>query len=1199
MKPKTITAIILALVLCVGLLPTAAAAADGIRYIDASGNEASQDDVTEISSETVTWTDGWYVVNGTVTIGQRVTVNDNVHIILADGCNLTVNGGIRVTGSNSLTIYAQSTGDSMGSLTAQNVGNYSAGIGNNQGESRGTVNIYGGVVTATGGWGGAGIGGSSSGHGGTVIMTGGTVTANGQNHGAGIGGGMNGEGGTVTITGGIVTANGNLGGAGIGGGMNGEGGIVNITGGMVIATGGNNGGSGIGGGFRGVGGTVTVTGGMVIARSAWGGSGIGHGNWASGNTVFSTGDNGTAVIFAGSISDNDDPSGWSGVIFQGNVGQVYGNQTLTENLTVEEGQTLAIPEDITLTVQEGVTLTNNGTISGAGILDMDGAMSGTGTVTCIVLAGSGTSEETAFQIPNLATLEYYRDKINNGESNYPSAYYEVTKNIDMSTDYGADVNGGTSWTPIGTVSTPFTGTFDGGNCEISGLYVNRTSDEQGLFLSLAKGGTIKNLRLSGTVTGGSYVGGLAGRNHGTIENCQSAVSVSGTVQAIGGLVGFNNGTISNSENSGTVKGMMSVGGVAGYNSNNCEMNGCVNTGSITGTVMYTGGVVGMNNGGIISGCENSGTIYGEAYTGGVAGHMVSVTAGAEADAVIENCNNTGTVSGTNVIGGIVGAIGNADSVVSGCHNSGAISSTAEDSAAGGIAGYNHGTLTNCYCESVNGSVISSAANGAKVGGLAGGNTGSLTNSYNMGEVSATGDNATAGGVAGINYTNITVGNISNCYSIGTVSGNGDGTSADGVAGSNDTGNGAAISNSYYLSDSETETINGVTGKTQAQFASGEVAYLLQGTQSDQVWGQAIGTDNSPVLTSESVSKVYKAIFMEDDETEYAAMFGNSGAAISTPTDTPTRDGYTFSGWAGYTEGMTLTEDMVFEATWESTDAPPTTQTYPPVIEDNENGRVNVSPRNPERGEEVTVTPRPDQGYEVDEITVTDRNGNEVEITDNGDGTYSFEQPRGRVTIEVTFKPAACDGGADCPSAHLSDIAVDAWYHAAVDYVVANGLMEGTSATAFSPDEPFTRGMLATILWRLEESPVVNYQLSFNDVAEGQWYTEAVRWAASEEIVGGYGDGSFRPEDAVSREEMAAIFYRYAQHKGYDVSVGEDTNILSYADAAMISEYAIPAMQWACGAGVLEGNGQLLTPQADTPRCQAAAVLMRFCEGVAQ
>lgn len=129
--------------------------------------------------------------------------------------------------------------------------------------------------------------------------------------------------------------------------------------------------------------------------------------------------------------------------------------------------------------------------------------------------------------------------------------------------------------------------------------------------------------------------------------------------------------------------------------------------------------------------------------------------------------------------------------------------------------------------------------------------------------------------------------------------------------------------------------------------------------------------------------------------------------------------------------------------------------------------------------------------------------------------------------------------------------------------------------------------------------MVNYQLSFNDVAEGQWYTEAVRWAASEEIVGGYGDGSFRPEDAVSREEMAAIFYRYAQHKGYDVSVGEDTNILSYADAAMISEYAIPAMQWACGAGVLEGNGQLLTPQADTPRCQAAAVLMRFCEGVAQ
>lgn len=479
---------------------------------------------------------------------------------------------------------------------------------------------------------------------------------------------------------------------------------------------------------------------------------------------------------------------------------------------------------------------------------------------------TGHESDSDYTITSAAELAGLAQLVNGGDD-FSGKTITLTVNIDLNPEYTYDAAAGTwtnkssgqsgtpshSWTPIGVLGNTFAGTFDGGDCEISGLYIYDTADQQGLFYSLAAGGTVRNLRISGAVTGGSYVGGLAGRNHGTIENCQSAVSVSGTVQAIGGLVGFNNGTISNSKNTGPVEGMMNVGGVAGYNSNNCEMNGCVNTGRITGTAMYTGGVVGMNNGGIISGGKNSGTISGETYTGGVVGHTVSVTAGTEADAVIENCNNTGSVSGTNGIGGIAGAVGNADSVVTGCYNSGAVSSTATDSAAGGIAGYNNGMLTNCYNESANGSVITSAADGARIGGVAGANAGVLTNSYNTGAVSATGSNA----------------------------------AADGVVGSNDAESGAVVSNSYYLAGAATEETDGMTGKTAAQFASGEVAWLLQSAQAagddgniPQVWGQTIGTDDSPIFTSSSAAKVYKASFIP-------AMQWACGAGIVTGTSEST------------------------------------------------------------------------------------------------------------------------------------------------------------------------------------------------------------------------------------------------------------------------------------------------------------------------
>ena len=180
---------------------------------------------------------------------------------------------------------------------------------------------------------------------------------------------------------------------------------------------------------------------------------------------------------------------------------------------------------------------------------------------------------------------------------------------------------------------------------------------------------------------------------------------------------------------------------------------------------------------------------------------------------------------------------------------------------------------------------------------------------------------------------------------------------------------------------------------------------------------------------------------------------------------------------------------------------------------------------------------------------------------------------------------------------FTDVPEGAWYEDAAAYVYKHGLMAGTSATTFAPDVTTSRAMIATILWRMAGSPVVNYAMNYTDVAQGQWCSEAIRWATSEGVVTGYGNGLFGTNDPITREQLATMLWRYAQTEGYDVSIGEDTNILSYTDVADLSEYAIPAMQWAVGAGIINGtgDGSTLTPQGQATRAQAAVMLQRFCE----
>ena len=264
--------------------------------------------------------------------------------------------------------------------------------------------------------------------------------------------------------------------------------------------------------------------------------------------------------------------------------------------------------------------------------------------------------------------------------------------------------------------------------------------------------------------------------------------------------------------------------------------------------------------------------------------------------------------------------------------------------------------------------------------------------------------------------------------------------------------------------------------------------------------------------------------------------------------------------------------------------------YTPDVAHNDGGTVSVTPRAPKAGDQVTVTMTPDEGYEVADVTVTDRNGEAVATTANADGTVSFEQPRGKVTITVTFaeKTAAWDNP-------YSDVSEEDWFFEPVRFVQENGLMTGTSAGTFAPDMTTTRGMLVTILWRQAGEPQAAAAADFSDVSADAYYADAVAWAAEAGIVNGYSASAFGPADAITREQMAAILMNYSEHQGSDVSARADLS--GFSDAAGVSTWAEEAVQWAVSEGLIKGvTADTIQPQGQATRAQVAAILQRYLAG---
>ena len=177
---------------------------------------------------------------------------------------------------------------------------------------------------------------------------------------------------------------------------------------------------------------------------------------------------------------------------------------------------------------------------------------------------------------------------------------------------------------------------------------------------------------------------------------------------------------------------------------------------------------------------------------------------------------------------------------------------------------------------------------------------------------------------------------------------------------------------------------------------------------------------------------------------------------------------------------------------------------------------------------------------------------------------------------------------------FTDVRENDWFYGAVEFVSRNGMMQGISGTDFSPNTTVTRGMLVTILWRLEKEPTSAKTISFADVSDGKWYAKAVAWAAANNIVTGYA-GKFNPDDALTREQLAAILYRYAAYKNYDVSTTD--SLSAYADRP--SDWAFSSVSWAVTKGLIKGSGGSLEPTGSATRAQAATILQRFIENAAK
>ena len=1261
------------------------AAGAEVPYLDEDGAPQSAPSATPVTDNDTAWDDGWYVAQDSITIHSRVTVSGDVRLILADGCELTIDGGIQVAYPNSLTIYGQSEGS--GRLTATALPtDYNAGIGGTVYSSTGNIVINGGTVTATGGDASAGIGGGPAASGGNIVINGGTVTATGGESGAGIGGGMQCAGGSVTINGGDVTASGGAQAAGIGSGAYGStsgdsnvsvlihGGTVTatggeqgagigdgmadenmpakvasitITGGTVTAKGGDQGkdrqsAAGIGGGAKAPGGKITISGGTVTATGADGASGIGHGGLGatggeitiSGGTVTATGGSGNPGISCQDAPENDRPIGeagwilisggtvyaspkageengsairgsfktgidgdafvvangtgitdetnqgaWSGVIFDGDAdGKVYGSPTLKTDAKIPAGKKLTIPQgssltisrgkkleltDSTLTVESGATLTNNGTISGNSNskVESNGSLGGSGTVEGDITvpdpkdsAVSISPSSAAYGSEVTLTAQISQAPAANARADQGKVdFYLGTQ--DSGTKLGtADVINNTAELTI-TLS------------EEKGFKIGENTITADFGGSMVLGSKIVSAQLTVTGNLNDAVVTVSGNHIYTGSPITPAVSVTWNNTPLTKDTDY---TLAYTDNTNAGTATVTVTGTGNYTGTKTETftieKATPTPTTLTGLTATYGqtlanvklpagwawdspntsvGDVGEKEFSATYTKDNSGN-YNEVKENltvkvNPAPYKITLTGQADSptqitlDKAVVEPGNTGTT--------VTYGYNNTNSVPGRWQTERVFSGLTADTTYYFFA---KAAASGSYAETISQGVAITTPK-KSVNGI---------------EIIDQPDN--------LSYT------------------------------SGQTLDLSGLSVKVDYNDNTSETLTGESGKLTVAPAQGTVLTVAEhhgkaitisyGGKTAETNALTVGRAEQALLSiTGAPGKIYKGSSFTLQTSGGSGDGAVTWSAVSGPVTVDADGTVTVTDTGEFQIKAVKAETVEYDQaeaviTLTAVKKPSSSGSsggdYTISVDADKHGTVTVSPKRADKGDTVTITVKPDKGYELDELTVTDKSGDTIKIKDKGNGKFTFTMPGSKVTVEAGFKQIVAEP--EVPA--FADVPADAYYADAVAWAVKEGITTGTGTNTFSPDLSCTRAQMVTFLWRANGSPVVNYAMSFTDVPADAYYAEAIRWAVSEGITAGTTATTFSPNAMLTRGQTVTFLWRA---NGSPAVSGSN-----FGDVASDVYYA-NAVAWAVSEDITSGTGgNNFSPAAPCTRSQIVTFMYR-------
>ena len=814
-------------------------------------------------------------------------------------------------------------------------------------------------------------------------------------------------------------------------------------------------------------------------------------------------------------------------------------------------------------------------------LAADGAWDG--SIATAFAGGTGT-ESDPYQIANGAELAYLASSVNSGET-YTGKNFVLTANIDLN---------GLPWTPIGNSFSDallegsnyriFAGNFDGNGYTISNVSIGSETapleaDVFGLFGATA--GKISNLNLD-TVS---------------IHGIAKIASIGAVIGFAGGLVGYSGGYIENCHVTGLTMDMSApsnvyaaaycVGGLVGVLDETQLINECSVSGSITekagkGSI---GGLIGeLGKAAKITYSRSDVTVNVKADSRGganVGGFIGKGNGKTDAERIIRNCYATGNVTGGAYTGGF----------------------------AGGLWGLN---IKNCYAS---GNVSQAAAAMASFVGTDASDPnyyGSITSCFAIGSV--TGSSPFRYAFAMQDATKRS--EITNCYFAeenSSIKNQNESAAAkpqeemkteDFAAALNngDNSNGWSFVNGQVLCGAEPadySAVDAALDKIPADLTAytDESIKTLSAAAEAVIRGKVIAKQAEVDAMAAAIERAISDLVFKP--ADYTAV----DAAIAKANALNENDYIDFSAVKAALEavvrGKNITEQFEVDAMAKAIEDAIAAlveksssgggfssgsffPSYPVNTPDKtENGTVTVSTKNATSGSTVTITVKPDDGFKLDELTVIDKNGNELKLTDKGNGKYTFTMPASKVEVNAAFVK-------EVETSPFGDVSTSVYYYEAVKWAQEKGITGGIGNGLFGPNQPCTRAQIVTFLWRATGSPVVNYAMNMSDVPEGSYYAEAVRWALSEGITTGTTENTFSPDSECTRAQAVAFLFRYAASE----AVTLQELVSGFSDADSVPGYALPAMNWALAEEIVQGNGSKLMPNDSCTRAQIVTFLFR-------